>query len=126
MTDFIKASFFILVSQIWILMGIFFISGQLMPTLLAPLYAALSNAFLRTLAAAIIVFPIANFGLAYTYGHFNPAMVAPLTIALIVLTNIGFTMAILGVRPSAWIGLAVLCVIASCVWASVLLQQKPQ
>lgn len=123
---FVKAMLVVVAAQVAIMMGIFFISAQLFPQALAGLYAAVPSAFWRTVMASIIIFPLGNWAMGYAYGHFNPAIVGPLMIGSMVVVNMAFTMAILGVRPSPAIIAAIGLLAAGGIWASLLLQQgKP-
>jgi hypothetical protein len=109
-------------AQALIMTGVFFISGKFFQAQLAGVYGAL-NPVTRTIIASIILFPVANYLTGYALEKFDPAIVSPTIIASVVLMQIGFTIAVANGKPSLWIIPATLCVMAGCVWVSVLLQK---
>ncbi len=112
-----------ILAQVVITSAIFFISGQLLPHTLAALYAWLPNTVVRTVVVSVLLFPPANWLIAYTYAHYPPGMVAPLLLVAVVLANVSFAMLITGVRLSPALCLAVLGMMAFSAWAAILLQQ---
>ena len=121
--ELIKCLMVLLFTQVVFLIGTFFISGQLLPSLMPSFYSH-STPLIRTVIAAIFIFPIGNFMFAYAYAHFNPAWVTPMSTTAFVLVSISFTALLLGARLSFWIVPATLTVIIGCFWVSILLGQK--
>ena len=124
LSQFLRAMGVVFLAQFSIIAGIFFISGQLLPNLLAPLYTLLSTGLARTVAASIIIFPLGNWVMAYAFGRYGPALVSPLMIVMMILVNILFAVFVVGTKPSPWLALAVLLMIIGGVWASLLLLPK--
>ena len=118
-----KAAVFTFVAQAMIVSAVGLISGQFLPQTLAPFYAA-TNSLGRTVITAVTLFPLGNFLIAYAFGHYNPAYVAPLVLVFAVLCNVAFAFLVMGGKFSWQLGLAVCAVMASCAWVSLLLQQK--
>ena len=122
--ELVKITGLVFFTYVSIMSGVFFISGQLLPGWLSGLYAH-SGSLSRTIAASVVFFPLGNFALAYAYNRFNPAWVAPMSLAASVLVTITFAALILNVRPPLWIIPATLMVMAGCVWVSHLLGKAP-
>lgn len=112
-------------AQSGVMVGVFFTSGQLLPTALAPVYAALPATWMRVIAAGIFVFPICNWAVSYAFANYNPALVSPMMAAFAVMANVGFTILVIGVRPSLWMIPALALLTGAAVWVSLLLSQKP-
>ena len=111
-------------AQVLNMTGVFFISGQLLPNTLSALYAQIPHVFWRTVAASIVLFPVANWMISHTYGHFPPGLVAPAVLVCAVLANIGFAMAIMGARLTPALCVAVAAMAASAAACAWLLQVK--
>lgn len=110
--------------QFAIMATIFFISGQLLPQALAPVYQLLSSAVTRTVVASIFIFPLANWTVAWTYAHFPPGLVAPAIVAATVIANVSFAIAISKVQVTPQVAAAVGIMLAGAVWASVLITPR--
>ena len=120
---YIWQSIFTLAAQGLIVSGVFFISAQFLPQVLASLYAS-TGMVTRTVMTAVTIFPLANFMMAYAFRHFGPSFAAPAMLASAVLVNIAFSALALQSKLSAQLFLATVVVMAGCVWVSLLLQQK--
>ena len=121
--ELMKCAMVLLFTQVVFMTGTFFISGQLLPSLMLGFYAY-STPLIRTVIAALLIFPVGNFMFAYAYAHFNPAWVTPMSTTAFVLISISFTVLLLGTRLSFWIVPATLMVVAGCTWVSILLEKK--
>ena len=119
-----KITLIMLVAQACILSGVGLISGQLLPSAMAGFYKA-TTMLGRTAIASVTMFAVANYLVAYSYGHFSPAWVAPVLIAATVLANTVFALLVMQRGLSWQIALATLAVMLSCVWASRVLQGPP-
>lgn len=104
--------------------ALFFISGQLAPAVFAPVYAVLTTTLVRTIAVSIFVFPLANWAMGYAYQHFGAALVAPLTVVVMVFVNVVMAMWVLSAKPSLWIIPAMALTAAGALWVSLLLQAQ--
>lgn len=113
----------VLFAQSVIMTGIFFISAQLLPSLLSPFYASVGM-FGRAAIASVFIFSISNFINGYAFARFNPALASPVMIACFVLAQVVFTILVIGVKPSLWIIPAGLMVLVGCVWVSILLSRQ--
>lgn len=123
MGEAVRAFLLAFAGQTIAMVGIFFISGQILPKLLAPVYD-MTNQIGRTVLAGVLIFPFGNYIMGYAFDRFGPAVVSPAMFAALTLTTVVMTILILGTRPSLWIIPATALVMASCVWVSLLLQQK--
>lgn len=110
--------------QFAIMATIFFISGQLLPQMLAPVYQLMPTPLVRTIFASIVIFPVANWTVAWTYAHFPPGLVAPAIVAAAVIANVSFAIAITKAQLSPALFIALALMLAGAVWASVLITSK--
>ena len=112
----------LLMAFVAIYCGVFFISGQLLPSLLGGIYAA-TGLMGRTFIAVIIFTFLGNLLVGYSYAHFSPALVTPASVVATIAVQIAMTVLILGIKPSPMLIPASLVVIAGCVWVNLLLQK---
>ena len=120
----LKVSAIVIAAQSMITCGVYFIGGLFMPTLFAPLYAAVGTTG-RLAIGLCTVFLVGNVLMGYAFEHYPPSLAAPVTICTIVVLQIVFAVLIFKVHPSPWLIPATLLVAGSCVWVSMLLQTKP-
>jgi hypothetical protein len=109
-----------LVTYAFVFTGVFFISGQVLPSLFARVYAS-TGIWTRAAVASLTFVGIGNFLSGWLYVRFSPSLVSPVMIAAYVLMLIVFTVGVTGVKPPWTIVPATLCVMAGCVWVSLLL-----
>jgi drug/metabolite transporter (DMT)-like permease len=117
----LKATPLILLAQGLVMVGVFFISGQIFPTQLAAVYAKYGMVG-RTVIAQIFVLSIANILCGYAMATFDPALVSPLILVASVVMVILSTVLVMGYQPSIWLFPATATVMAGCVWVSFLLR----
>ncbi|MFH1158359.1 MAG: hypothetical protein V1721_05685 [Pseudomonadota bacterium] len=123
MPELIKCAILVFLTQAVFMVSVFFVSGQMLPSLMSGFYAH-TGMLSRTAIASVVFLPLGNFMFACAYALFSPAWVSPMAVTSFVLLSILFTVLLLGVRPSLWIVPATLTVIAGCIWVSILLEKK--
>jgi hypothetical protein len=111
-------------AQFIIMCGIYFISKQLLPDMLAGLYSNTGYLF-RLTASALLFFTPANVMIAYAFGNFAAHLTAPMNMFAMVILQVAFAVTIFKLPVSPWLILATLATAGSCMWVSLLLQAKP-
>ncbi len=123
MLDFAKTLVTIFSAQLVIICGVFFVSGLFMPQFLGGIYGA-TSATQRLVIGLLTAFVIGNFLMSFAYKVFPPHLTAPITMFSMVLLQIVFAVWIYKIQINPWLYPASLAVLASCVWVSLLLQNK--
>lgn len=121
--DFIKMFVALFFAQLVVFSGIFFMSGQLLPNMLAGFYSQYGQV-LRGIMALVIFFAPANFVMSYCFGNFNPAMVTPTGIFIAVIVQVIMTTLVVGGRFSLLMFPAAAVTIAGCFWLYSLMGHK--
>ena len=121
--DFIKMFLALFFAQAVVFSGIFFMSGQLLPNLLAGFYMQYGSA-VRGVLALIVFFAPANFVMSYCFQVFNPAMVTPTGIFIAVIVQVIMTTLVVGGRFSLLMLPAAAVTIAGCFWLYSLMGHK--
>jgi hypothetical protein len=109
-----------LLTYAFVFAGVFFISGQILPSYFGRVYAA-TSIWSRTLIASATFIMAANFLQGWALTRFSPALVSPVMIAAFALMLVAFTVGVTGAKPSWMIVPATLVVMGGCVWVSLLL-----
>lgn len=109
--------------QMLVMAAVYFTNGQLLPSMLSGIYA--KTGFMARLVLALATALLAaNLIIARAFSLYPPSLAAPISIFCVVLVQVFYAVLIFRLQAGLWLYIATLACAASCVWVSLLMNQK--